>query len=173
MEKSDEIDMQSDVWNIAKGYTNLKILSHLVQIDTLITVATFGVENVVDSLLISPQIKTHNRIEALKRILVELYQIYENSWFVMNKINKNLLDKLKKRIDKVNDVIDGIFTKTIDQRIKLTKIKINEKHFNVCLEELKNIKREMNVPLNNSSLIFPTSDEIDFDKMKEELVKGG
>ena len=153
MEKSDEIDMQSDVWNIAKGYTNLKILSHLVQIDSLITTATFGIENISDSLLISPQVKILNRIEALKRIIIELDQIYENSWFIMNKDNKEILDEIKERIDEVSKVIDGISAKTTDQRIKNDKIEINEEHFNVCLNVLKEIKREINVPLNNSNPI--------------------
>lgn len=173
MEKPDEIDMQSDVWNIAKGYTNLKILSHLVQIDSLITTATFGIENISDSLFISPQVKILNRIEALQRIIIELDQIYENSWFIMNKDNKNVLDGIKKRIDEVSEVIDGISAKITDQRVKSNEIKINEEHFNVCLNVLKEIKREINVPLNNSSLIFPSSDELDLEKMKRELIEGG
>jgi len=38
---------------------------------------------------------------------------------------------------------------------------------------LRDILEELATPLNASGLIFPTSDETDLDKIKDELIFGG
>lgn len=168
------IEKGSDAWNVAQGYTHLKILKPLVELDKLVKISIYGTENIEDSLNTHEDIKTQMRIEAINRLIDTLRELIENSNFAMNQQDtKNELLKLKIRIDSVEKVIDAISRMTKDHRTQETKIIINEEHFWLCLEELRAIKKEIPDPLNKNSLIFPASDEIDMEKMKEQLIYGG
>lgn len=54
-----------------------------------------------------------------------------------------------------------------------TENKINERHFNNCFKLLRGIKDAMNFPINASGLIFRENDEMDLDKIMEDIVQGG
>ena len=69
--------------------------------------------------------------------------------------------------------MDGIATIKINQSTNKNSITINIKHFNECLKALRKIKTEIAEPFNDSGLIFPNSDEIDLDAIKNELIHGG
>lgn len=168
------IEKGSDAWNVAQGYTHLKILKPLVEMDKLVKIAIYGCENIEDSLITPEELKTQMRIEAMNRLIDTLREIIENSDFAMNqKDTKDNLLKLKIRIEFVENVISGISRKVSDQRTGEIKTALNEDHFWICLEELRSIKKEIPDPLNKNSLIFPASDDIDLEKIKEQLINGG
>lgn len=171
--KEGEINIESDTWNVAKGYTTLKVLKPLVDLDDLITLALYGTDRIAESLNTPPQIKVLNRIEAIKRIIDVLKLLFENTYFALDKTGKGNFDKLKEELEKVEKVIDGIYHGTTDQRTKQDQVKINEKHFMLCLNKLRDIKQKCNEPLNRANLIFPSSEEVDLEKLKDELVGGG
>jgi replicative DNA helicase len=170
-----EIEGKSDSWNVADGYTKLKILKPLVEMDKLLKIAIYGAENIEETfqLMQFPEMRTMIRIEALNRMIDVLRETIENSRFALKKEGKEVLDELQRRVFLVRDVLPAIHTEQIDMRTNQKSIVINEEHFLICLEELRDIKQSIPEPLNKSGLIFPTSDEIDLSRMKEELIEGG
>jgi len=166
-------DKKSDAWNVAQGYTQLKILKPLVELDKLVRIAKYGTDDIENSLMTPIEIKTQSRIEAIFRIVDVLKEIIENAEFAMTTKSKETLGDLYNKLGEIDKVIDLVYRESYDQRVGSTQIKINESHFALCLKHLRNIKRDITKPLNESSLIFPTSDEIDLDKIKNELIMGG
>jgi len=171
--QNQSLDKTTDAWNVAQGYTHLKILKPLVEMDKLVKIAKYGCEAIEESLMIPPEQKTLNRIEAINRLIDSLREIVENSDFAMTIKTKDILEQLDSRIFDVEQVLPAISRTVIDQRTSESRIIINDNHFNLCLEQLRTIKREIPDPLNKNSLIFPTSEEVDLDKMKNDLIFGG
>lgn len=170
-----EIESKSDSWNVADGFTKLKILKPLVEMDKLVKISIYGAENVDDTfnLIQYPEMKTMLRIEALNRLIDVLRETIENSRFGCKKDEKVIIDKLEKRVFDVRDVLPAISSEKIDMRTNSRTIIINEEHFLTCLEELRAIKKQIPEPLNKSGLIFPSSEEIDLDKLKQDIIEGG
>lgn len=174
LQNQTSIEKGSDAWNVAQGYTHLKILKPLVEMDKLVKIALYGTEDIEESLRIDEQTKKQLKIEAMHRLIDTIREIIENSNFAMNqKDTKDTLEKLNKRIIEVESVISGISRTTTDQRTGEYKIILNEDHFWICLQELRSIKKLIPEPLNQNSLIFPMSDEIDLDKLKDIFIYGG
>lgn len=170
-----EIESKSDSWNVADGFTKLKILKPLVEMDKLVKIAIYGAETIDDTfnLLQYPEMKTMLRIEALNRLIDVLRETIENSRFACKKEEKAILDELEQRVFLVRDVLPAISGEQIDMRTNSRVVVVNEEHFGTCLEELREIKKTIPEPLNKSSLIFPSSDEIDLSKIKEQIELGG
>ena len=167
------IDPESEVWNIAKGFTNFSVLALLVEINNLVKTAQFGCERISEKPFIPPEQLISNRIEALQRIEDNLRQLYENTYFVMKKDDKKLMDQIVVDLDKVRKVFDALTTIKTDPRSRQNFETINEKHFTLCLNSLRDLKKRMHHPLNKAQLIFPTTEELDFKKLEEELIHGG
>ena len=175
-ERGESVERSSDTWNVAQGYTNLKILKPLVELDKLIKIAIYGCENIEESLMFmqNPQLKNQLRIEALQRIIDSLRELFENSEFAMNKSGTPAtFEELQKRTKAVEDVLSVVTTENLDMRTGQRETAINEQHFNICLNELRAIKQAIPKPLNDNSLIFPSGDEINLDAIKNEIIEGG
>jgi len=172
---SREIESKSDSWNVADGFTKLKILKPLVEMDKLVKIAIYGTENIDDtfSLIQYPEMKVMLRIEALNRLIDVLRETIENSRFACKKAEIVILDELEQRVFLVRDVLPAISIEQVDMRTNSRVLVINEEHFGTCLEELRLIKKTIPEPLNKSALIFPSSDEIDLSKIKEQIEMGG
>lgn len=168
-----EIPMQSETWNNAKGFSTYHVLFPLIECRKLVKICLFGVEEIEQQGAFSPQQINDNKINAINRLLQELMQLVEDNAFVMDTKTKEIMDKLKKRLGKVEEVIDGISRVSIDQRIGQKQTILNEKHFKLCLNELRSVLSEIKKPLNIKNLIFPASDELDLDKIKQEIIEGG
>jgi len=170
-----EIESKSDSWNVADGFTKLKILKPLVEMDKLVKIAVYGAESIEETfnLIQYPELKVMIRIEALNRLIDVLRETIENSRFACKKDEKAILDALEQRVFLVRDVLPAISSDQIDMRTNSRNVIINEDHFLICLEELRDIKKTIPEPLNKSSLIFPASDEIDLSKIKEQIEMGG
>ena len=173
MAKSEEYQSESDTWNVAKGYVNLKILLPLVECDKLIRICMFGAEQIEQSVILDPITKTYFRLESIKRLVNELKLTIENTNAFLKKNGIETIEDLRDCLEEVEKVMSGIEEEISDDRTHTTIIQINEKHFNLVLGYLRDIKEEIVKPLNQSNLIFPSSDEFDLDKLKEQLIYGG
>ena len=163
-------------WNIAEGYTSLKILKPLVEMDKLVRIAIYGCENIEDSIMINqnPPYKTMMRIEALQRLVDTIQEVFENAEFGVRKgLSPETLATLQKRTNAVAEVLPAISKQTFDARNNSNNTLINEEHFNRCLNELRAIKKEIPKPLNENSMIFPSSDETNLEQIKEQIIEGG
>lgn len=169
MEEKDSSD--SLKWNVAQGFTQMKILIPLVEMDKLVKIALYGTEDISESLLTDEQIKVQLRIEAIKRFVTCLEILIENTDFACNKKEKETLELLSDDIKMVKKYIRGITFETLDQRNGLRRLEINEEHFSLCLNKLRNIKKRMPDPLNVSSLIFPQTEGMSVEDIKKKFIQ--
>jgi len=74
------IEKGSDAWNVAQGYTTLKILKPLVEMDKLVKVARYGCENIEETPQINsiPGLKAQMRVDAINRMVDILREVFEN-----------------------------------------------------------------------------------------------
>jgi hypothetical protein len=171
---NEAVERGNEAWNVAQGYTHLKILKGLVEMDDYVVMAIYGTLKIDNSFVTPEFIKVKLRIEAINRLVDKIFEVIENAEFAMtNKNTREHLQSLFKRTELVESVLNGIARTVIDQRTQESKIMINEDHFWACLNELRSIKKLLPHPLNANNLIFPSSDEIDLDKIKTDLIEGG
>lgn len=168
-----QIARSSQPWNPAQIFSYEKIMKPLALFDKLIRIAKYGYEDIEDKYNFLPEQIVFNRIEALTRLKDELLLIIGNSKFMMNKSNLDKISEFKSKIIAVEEKLDGIFTVCADQTRKNEKTIIDENVFKLALKVLTEIVEDINTPLNDASLIFPSSDEIDLDKIEHKLINGG
>jgi len=158
---------------VAQGYAITKILKILVLLDDYIRIAEFGSLDVEASFQLHPAILIEIRLQAMKRLCSELLLLIENSTFIMQKIGKDELEAMRAKLYKIRKLLPAMETSKLDQRNGRRIKNINEEHFGNCLEDLRKIKEELNIPLNRANLIFPESEEVDVDEMKRRIIEGG
>ena len=169
-----EINQETSSWNIADPYAKL-IFQGISELRGLVTIATYGVDDMATELFVNPEIKKRNRINALNRLIDCEREIFETAKFQCMKKKKTKLryEVLKKRLNFILNVISGCFSQTRDERSNTKRIEINEEHFNLCLESLRGIKEELPILLDEAGLVFPRSDDIDIQTIKERFISGG
>jgi hypothetical protein len=169
-----EINQENQAWNIADPYAKL-IFQGVSEMRGLVTIATYGVDDMANELFVNPEVKKRNRINALNRLIDCEREIFETAKFqcIKKKKTKARYEVLKKRLNSIVNVINGCFSQTRDERNNTKRIEINEEHFNLCLENLRYIKEELPVLLDEAGLVFPPSNETDIGKIKDELIHGG
>jgi len=168
-----ELDRDSQSWNFADPYTKL-VFQGFVDMEYYVTIAIYGIDDMKDDYFVSQEVKKRNRINAINRLIDCERKIFEAAKFQCNKKKETkLMHKvLKSKLASVMRVIDGIMTQKRDERNNTQTININEKHFNLCLEVLRSIKEELPVLLDKAGMVYPTSEEVDLEKLKESLKHG-
>lgn len=167
------ISLGQQAWNIADGFTKIKILRILIELDLYETIAMFGTKD-IDEPNISYEYIPYKRVEGLHRMLFSLRQLIGNCKFsIDDKKDRELINSMGARIDNVEEVIDGISNESINEVTKEKDLAINEEHFRKCFDILRNIKDELNFPINRAGLIFRQSDEMDLDRIMKDIVEGG
>jgi len=172
--KKKETDSSSEPWNVAKGFVFHSVLLPTGEINRLIKIARFGAETLEEATSIPKEFKAAARKEAIFRIHSLLMDtlISENE-FAIKKKDAEKFSSYEERLINLSEKLEAITSKAHDQRDSSSYEEINEEHFTNCLKALIKIKREMNVELNNAELIFPSSEEFDLDRIKEEIMSGG
>ena len=167
----DFVPTERELWNTAKIYSVSHVAEPLVRCKKLITVCLFGVEEIGDEYNVPINIINQNKIQAMNRLLQELKELISTNIGFMKEKNRIKLREAQNRLIKVEEVIDGIDSVSVDQRKSETKITLNTQHFNNCLKELRMIN---SLVINNlSDLIFPSGDELNLDKIKRDIIEGG
>lgn len=173
MAEKEEVTIESDVWNQAKGFSTYHILIPLIEARKLVKVCLFGVEDIGQEQLYPEQMLIKNKINAINRLLQELKQMVQDNDFIMDKkIREGYFAEFQKRLKIVEEVIDGISSVKVDQRTNEEKTILNQKHYNLCLLELRMILSEIKKPLNMQNLIFPAGDDFDIEEWKKEMIEG-
>lgn len=166
------VSLGTQAWNIADGFTKIKILRLLIQLDLYEEIAMFGKKD-MDEQVPNSEI-AYRRVEGFDRLLFTLKQLIGNCKFSIEKgDDEKLVKMLNERIGVVEEYADGIADQQFNDITKESKIVINEEHFQNCLKVLKSIKDELNFPINRAGLIFRQSDEMDLDKIMQDIVQGG
>jgi len=163
----------TDAWNVADGYTKLKILRQLIMLDRWDTIAQFGTEEIdEDNVLNDNQIKKR-RVEALQRFHSTIKQLFGNVHFALKKEDQKTTKSLIERVDVLEEFIPKIHSMKQDLVTHEDIFEIDEELFKKVLEILEEIKDKLNTPLNNAGLIFRPSEEMDLDKIMQDIVEGG
>lgn len=163
----------TDAWNTADGYSKLKVLRHLIMLDRWETIAQFGTEEIGEELMFSENQLKKRRAEALHRFHATMKQLIGNCYFIFKKEDVEKVNNLKIRLGIVEEFIPKTYEMKEDQVAHEELFEIYELSFKKVFNNLQEIKDELNTPLNHSGLIFRQSDEMDLDKMMNEIVEGG
>lgn len=166
------LSLGSQAWNVADGYTKIKILRHLVLLDRYENIALYGTDD-MEELPYDHSTLSRRREEAIKRFLSTLRQLLGNVKFALKKDDRPKVTVYLDRIENVESVINGVSFIEENMITKEIDLCINEHHFGVCMKVLQTIKDEINFPINDAGLIFKGSDEIDLDKIMNDIVEGG
>lgn len=170
--ESESIESGTEAWNVAKGFTIFKILQHMINCDDLETISIYGSKDINE--IMPKEIRTQKRIDAIHRYKDELIQIIDNSYFALSNQDKELVDDFREQLLNLGTkYLEGISTKQVNMVAGTNEMKINEPFFYECLNVLRKIKRNINMPLDRANLIFKGSEEIDFESMKQEIFEGG
>ncbi len=168
-----EINLGTDTWNVADGYTKLKILRQLIMLDRWETIAQFGTEEIdEDNIYNNNQIKKR-RVEGLERLHSTIKQLLSNVLFSMKKDDVTKIKDLIGRVDNAGEFIPKMFDEKEDVINHEITFEINEELFKKILEILSDVKEKLNTPLNNAGLIFRPSEEVDLDKIMGNIIESG
>ena len=166
------VGLSTDAWNNADGFSKIKILRLLIQLDLDEEVALFGKRDDLDPT--SYDEIPYKRVEGFERFIFHLRQLIGNCKFSIERgFDEIIVNRFEERINQVDDVADGIANRFFNDVTKENSLTINEIHFKKCFTILQNIKNELNFPLNRASLIFRQSDTMNLDEIMRSVEEGG
>ena len=168
-----EINAGSDAWNVADGYTKLKILRQLIMLDRWDTIAQFGTEEIDEDISYNNNQLKKRRIEGLERMYSTIKQLLGNVLFAIKKEDQEIVKALVDRIKNIEEFIPKACEEKEDLISHSIEFKIDDNVFNKIIAILQDVKDKLNTPLNNAGLIFRPSEEIDLDKIMHEIIEGG
>ena len=167
------IDAEIEAWNVAQGFVHVKILKLMVEADKYERIAKFGVEELDQDAMLSPSQLAKRRVDAINMYLFCLKQLIGNVEFTIKQKDGDLIKTYKESIELVEEFIDGVYTSSINQIKGSSTTTINEDHMKKCLDILKSVKDGLNSPMNRAGLIFRETDEIDINKIMQDIETGG
>lgn len=162
---------ERELWNTAKIYSISHVAEPLVRCRKYITICLFGVEEIGQEYGIDESVKNQNKVCAIERLLQELKQLILDNINFMKKKDKAELDKILTNLEDVETVIDGCSYISKDERSKIEKTELNTEHFNLCLKTLRKANSDIKKYLGD--LIFPSGDDLDLEKIKNDLIENG
>ena len=168
-----DIDLGTDNWNVADGYTKIKILKQLIFLDRFDTISQFGTEDMGEDIQYDDNTIKRRRVEALQRFHSTLKQLLGNVTFALKSADQGKIKAFQERLATVDEFMVKVFKTSEDKISHAQLFDIEEKLFAKILEILQDIKDKINTPLNNANLIFRASEEIDLDKIMDGIVEGG
>lgn len=168
-----DINLGTDNWNVADGYTKLKILRQLILLDRFDTIAQFGTEDLGEDQMFDDNTLNKRRVEALQRFHSTLRQLLGNVVFALKNQDQKGVIAFQGRLKTVEEYLAKCFEIKEDRVSHEQLFSIDEKLFAKILEILQDIKDKINTPLNNANLIFRASEEVDLDKIMDGIVEGG
>jgi len=168
-----DISLGTDAWNVADGYSKIKILRPLLQLDRYDTISQFGTEEVDEDYSYNKNMINKRRCEAIERFISTLRQLLGNVRFALRKDDFKIIDADLDRIKLLQEFKDDLYKIKKDEVSKEEIFEIDEELFGKMLLILQDIKDKINVPLNKAGLIFRPTEEVDLDKIMSEIIEGG
>ncbi len=176
----DYVISETGNWNVADQYTKSKIMRPLNLCDYYEDIARFGYESIAEE-LINYQAPPNDviRIKAIKRLILELIRLIDNSKFALKKSGtKQTILEYKGLLKKILPLIPQVVHISKNDIEGTTQVTISKPAlFEEILEKISGIKSKINEPLNQNHLIFTDTEEFDpvaFKKgLKDRMVNRG
>ena len=162
---------ESAIWNDAKNYVAGKIHKWLILIDNYESLAIFGYSELYsDVFMRNDNLKNTARIHALKRLIHSIKTLIRNTKFTIKSEDKEGFDKHTKRLDKIQKILPKLKLET-KRGNKIIELNLDEKLFENIMDDIHKMIDDINVKINKAGLIFAQFEDIDIEKMKENLEK--
>jgi len=171
--ESDGLNLGTDAWNVADGFAKLKVLRPLIFLNKYLKIAEFGYEDMDELNYYTDNQLKRRRVDGLKNALHSFKDLMEDTYFAIKGGDKKVIDKLFSRVMLCEEFVEKCYSIDEDGVDHSELFYINEHLFKKVLWILHEVKKELNPPLNNASLIFRPSEEVDLDKIMTEIVEGG
>lgn len=173
MTKDGDVEYSSDAWNVADSFMKLKVLRLLILLDKYETISQYGVEEMEEKMMFSDNDIALKRKDGLNRFASTLRQLIGNVKFSIRKEDRPRIIDMEARIMTVENFLEDILNSKQNMITHENEMRINESHFQTCFRILRDIKVDINVPLNKAGLIFKQSEEVDLDAMMNQIISGG
>lgn len=167
------ISLGTEAWNVADGYTKLKILRNLVLLDKYDTISQFGAEDMDIDLMLEDNVLAKRRVEALNRFASTLRILIGNVKFALKKDDHDLIAFYLERLENVKKFLPYVAEENENAVTHEVEVNLNMDLFGTCLDKLQKIKEDLNFPINNAELIFRGKEETDIDKLMQDIIEGG
>jgi len=167
----DTIGLGTQAWNIADGFTKIKILRLIIQLDIDEEIAMFGKKDEQD---VPHEEKPYRRVEGFDKFIFHLKQLIGNCKFAIERGgDEKLINRYLERIESVEEYSGGIAKSFLNHVTHEEQLKINEPHFRKCFKILQEVKDALNFPVNRAGLIFRQGEELDLDAIMRGIEGGG
>lgn len=158
-------------WNVAAEYSKIKIMRPLEHIDHYENIAKFGSDTILEQLENYGQNLDLTKITGFERLVNEMIKLINNSLFALKKAQtRKTMEDLKKKLNKIKEIIPSLYEKKTNHRNRTSHIQLN-KNYKIVLEEVLEIKSQINEPLNANHLIFTDKEEFDPKEYKRKIIE--
>lgn len=172
MKSPSYIDLsESKAWNVARSYSETKIMKWLVMVDDYEILSQFGVNDMSEEFNLDTHTKNIVKLRSIHWLNKTMLLVISNSLKLCRKKDQPMLYGFKKALMTLKSLISELEKDSIiKKRDGKTTYNINLEQFNLILDAHSEIKENMIEPLNNSELIFTRVEDYDPDKLKQEFI---
>jgi UDP-2,3-diacylglucosamine pyrophosphatase LpxH len=129
--------------------------------------AEFGSLNLYDEMVNKANVE-EIRIRAFRRLINHLIRVCNNSYFALKEAQKKKLSEIVEELKGIRDNIGTYFIIVNDAINNIKRIKLNN-DFSLKLERVSELKKEINIYLNEGDLIFIHKDNFDVKDYKKKI----
>ena len=167
--KDNLTEAESGNWNTADDYSKIKIMSLLAIADEYEELAEFGSLNILDEMT-NKAYAEELKIRAFRRLINHLIRVCNNSFFALekHKTAQNQIENFKRELKEIRDDISKLIVMVSNNITKTREIRILPE-YSIRLERVSEIKKEINVSLNEGDLIFIHKDSFDAKDYKKRI----
>ena len=160
-------EAESGNWNTAENYSQIKIMNLLAIADEYEELSEFGSLNLMDEIQ-NKESSEEIKIRSFRRLINHLIRVCNNSFFALKKAQRTSIEILKGELKEIRDNLSKYITFIVDNINHTKKIRLSEEYYKK-LERVSEIKKEINVYLNEGDLIFIHKDTFDAKDYKKRI----
>jgi hypothetical protein len=150
--KENLTEAESGNWNTAENYSQIKIMNLLAIADDYEELAEFGSSNLYDEMQFKDRIE-EIRIRAFRRLINHLLRVCNNSYFALKPAQQNKLKEVTEELKGIRDNTSNYFIIIRDNISRTSKLQLTGE-FSKKLERVSDLKKDINIYLNEGDLIF-------------------
>lgn len=162
---------ESGKWNLAKDYSEKKIMRYLAEADEFELIASFGSRNFSEEMynVVNSMPEDALKIRGFRRLIKTLQLLISNSMFALKTAGKTQFEEYQKDLKKIDSLTSSLYSNKINQVTRTSILKINEENYNKVLGFVLKIKENLNSSLLDAGLIYINRDNFDPKSIKDEL----